>query len=363
VLAAGLSMLTVIEDSGATDLRFDAAIGRAVPAPPLWSPSRLEILGACPQHYFFRHTLRVDELEEPADDFDLDAREIGAIVHAVLHDVYGRIFGTARPGAERIGEPAKDGQARGYLEDAWKRSAAGLAARMRTRYPLLWESISAHLTESLRSFLDEDLAALAAAGARVVATEEEAPAGLDLGGGRRLEIRGRFDRIVRRRDGGLVVSDYKSSGNLDRHVSITEALKGIRLQMPLYLLMAETLRPRWGEAAAPIDAEVLGVGPAFEEVERRAALDPEKFELHRGALLESISVLLGLAEAGHYPLNRGSRLCRACPYLRACRRNHPPTLDRLAGAPAGRDYALLKRKSTRASTLAAAGAAAAGQEP
>jgi len=62
---------------------------------------------------------------------------------------------------------------------------------------------------------------------------------------------------------GLIVSDYKTSGKLARHVSPAQILKGMSLQLPLYLLLLESLSRDGRVEAPPARADVLGVGPAF----------------------------------------------------------------------------------------------------
>jgi len=349
-LHAGLSMLRVIDDPGSGDLRFDASLGAAA-SPDEWSPSRLENLGACPQNYFFRHVLRVEELLEPSEEYDVEAQEMGRAVHEVLHDVYG---GLSRGDPSALpGDPeraVRDSQA--LAEAAWARRTRGLQARLGARYPLLWEATSALWQEALRRFLACDVVALARAGAQVLGAELEAPATLALGTeGAAIRVHGRFDRLARLDGGDLLVSDYKSSGKIEDHARLLDFLKGSRLQMPLYILMAETLRERWTSPGAAVRAEVLGVGPWFPAGENRAEVDGEAFARYREGFLETLRVLIALAAAGHFPLNETSRVCRYCPYVRACRRTHGPTLDRLAAAPAGQAYLLLRGKSTKAPSL------------
>jgi len=355
-LHAGLAMLRVIDDPGSADLRFDASPGGAAPpggaaAPDAWSPSRLEHLGACPQHYFFRHLLRVEELLEPSEEYDVEAQEMGRSVHEVLHDVYSGLSG-GDPSA-RLADPERAvRESRALAEAAWARRTRGLRARLSARYPLLWEATSALWQEALHRFLAGDVAALARTGARLLGAELEAPATLSLGAeGAAIQVHGRFDRLVSLEGDDLLVSDYKSSGTIEDHVRLLDFLKGSRLQMPLYILMAEALRERWASPGAAVRAEVLGVGPSFAADESRAEVDGEAFARYREGFLETLRVLVALAAAGHFPLNETSRVCRYCPYLRACRRTHGPTLDRLAAVPAGQEYLLLRGKSTKAPRL------------
>ncbi|HEU4402622.1 MAG TPA: PD-(D/E)XK nuclease family protein, partial [Candidatus Polarisedimenticolia bacterium] len=355
-LRAGLSNLRVIEEDDAPtgpDLRYDAFIGESIPPSGPWSPSRLEALGACPQHYFFRHLLRVEELQEPAEGYEIDPLDLGRVVHAVLQEVYEGLQAAGHLRGDGIDPEGAVRAAQVSVARIWGEKTGRLAARMRPRYPLLFEATSAHWIEALRRFLAEDVARLVRDGARLVGLEKEASASLPLGAaGRPLSLAGRFDRVVRLAAGDLVVSDYKSSRRLREMVDLADILKGSRLQMPLYILLAEAGLPEWGAAGARVRAEVLGVGPAVDPEESRFEVDAEKFARHREGFGETLTVLLDLAATGFYPLNEESRVCGYCPYTRACRRGHAATLERLAAAPGGGDYARLRRKSTRAPTLA-----------
>jgi len=352
VLRAGLGMMRAIEEWSGTDaarLRFDAFAGEAAQKPGPLSPSRLELLGSCPQHYFFRHVLRAKEMEEVREGYEIDAREIGSVVHAVLHDVYREL---SAPDGRLAATAADDLPARAaeLARRSWEGRARVLAARTRTRFPILWETTESIWLKAIAAFLARDLPALQRQEARLAGLEKEAAAGIPLGtNGAPLEVRGRFDRVVAGPD-GVVVSDYKTSRNIEHHVDATRMLKGLSLQMPLYLLLAETLAARGEMDAAPARGEVLGVGPRHDG-NSRDTLEIATLDKHRAGLLETLGVLAGLSAGGTFPLNEGSWLCDYCPYTRACRRWHVPTLARLASAPAAADYALVRRKNTKQPTL------------
>src|SRR5207249_2627278 len=71
-LRACLPMLAAIEEFAPADLRFDACVEGAGRKTEVWSPSRLEDLGTCPQRYFFRRVLRIDEMEEIPEGYELE---------------------------------------------------------------------------------------------------------------------------------------------------------------------------------------------------------------------------------------------------------------------------------------------------
>jgi ATP-dependent helicase/nuclease subunit B len=365
LLNAGLNMLSKTESFAPDDLGFDAFVGDQVPPPSSWSPSRLETFGNCPQQYFFRHVLRVEELAEPAEGHEMDVRETGERVHQILHDIYEKLLEggeLSSPGAD-----SREAAARvmNLIGAAWADNTADLAQRMHARYPVLWRSVSEIWKNALQTVLLHDLARLDREGIRVLGLEQQASADIPLtADGESLSLLGRFDRVIRSADGSVLVSDYKSAGNLARHVEPAGMLKGLRLQMPLYVLMAEQLATEWGAEKKGASAEVIGVGPSHvsgstvgtaleESFSALATLEAGKFEEIRHGFMETLQILHDLAGKGAYPFKEGPR-CSYCPYDRACRRLHAPSVTRLAGAHIPRLFMKLNSKSTRAKTIAEA---------
>jgi inactivated superfamily I helicase len=349
-LAAGLDFLRAIEASDPCP--FDALVGPPHPADGSvtgrpacerpWSPSRLAALGACPQRYFFRHVLRVDEWDEPAEASALDGAAMGLAVHAVLAETY------RDPSAADL---------RLRLRRAWDRETAPIASRLDALYPGLWSILGDRWLASLLVFLERDASRLPGRGASL-AGEEAIEATLPLGmPGEAVAIQGRFDRVIRARE-LWTVTDYKTGGTLEDWVDPARFLKGTRLQMAIYRLMAEAAAARAADPVSRgvprIDLEVLGVGPRFDlsPDAARAALDTGAFETLKGGILESIRVLLRLPEQGLYPLHEEASHCSWCVFDRACRRGHAATRERLEACPELRDHRLMRRKQTRRPLLA-----------
>jgi ATP-dependent helicase/nuclease subunit B len=371
-LDAGLAMMDAVEAFAPADLSYDALVDEAAAAPERWSPSRLETLGNCPQQYLFRHVLRVEELQEPSEAYETDLREIGERVHRILHGVYDRLIqegDLSRPGAD-----PKQAASRvmGLLNQAWAEQTLDLAERMHGRYPLYWKTFSDLWKNALLTFLLYDIAEMQGGRVRLIGLEKEASTAIDLGEGRELLLRGRFDRVVRGADGSLLLVDYKTGGNLERRVDRALILKGVQVQMPLYALMGAELASSWGVEGGKASAEVIGVGPAHAQeaaagpagahgYPARAGLDPERFAQIREGFTETLRVLVDLAASGFFPLRKGSR-CDYCPYDRACRRYHAPTVNRITSAPRAASFLLLSGKSTRAMTLSEVTRRAGGEE-
>jgi len=201
------------------------------------SVSRLEEFAGCPFRFFVRSGLRAGERKI----FELDARERGSFQHDVLKIFHEQLM------AE--GKRWRD------LTPAEARSRAGkIAAGLTENYRdgLLRDTAESRfaaraLAESLQDFVEVIVSWLreqnefdpAAAelefdsqpGARIPAWE------IDLGGGHKLALHGRIDRVDLWRDpaGGdalALVLDYKSSGKkLDKVL----AEHGVQLQLLTYL--------------------------------------------------------------------------------------------------------------------------------
>jgi hypothetical protein len=122
-------------------------------------------------------------------------------------------------------------------------------------------------------------------------------------------------------------------------------LKAQTLQVPLYWLIG-------GERTR---VELLGVGPRYDDVEESQRITEfrgfDKPQWHEG-FLETVRTLVDLAAKGRFPLHEDSH-CRYCNYEQACRRLHPPTVERESHAPDSLRYRSLQKKSrTRAPTFA-----------
>jgi hypothetical protein len=349
-LRAGLETLRLIESFAPERLDHDACVGGTRTFRGVWTPSRIERLGTCPQRFFFEDVLGAAEMERVPEAYELEPAEIGSRVHEVLHDLY-RPLAAGGPDASR----ARAGLAE-RLPAVWRTRMADLADRLQADYPVFWRAVETRWLAAIDRFVRDDLERLAADEAAILGLEEEVAGTLAPGRGPAVELRGRLDRVVRRADGALVVADYKTAGDLEARTAITPALKGLHLQLPLYVHLARTRAAAWGAEGAPIEAELLGVGPDFAAAEggssaARRPLDLRLLADHGEAFRETVRVLLDLSRAGLFPLHDGP-WCDYCPYTRACRRTHVPTVRRLAGAPGLRDYHSLALKSSRRPLLA-----------
>lgn len=213
-----------------------------------------------------------------------------------------------------------------------------MARRIGGRFGTLWRAQERGWLQAIRLFLDADIPRIVELAPDAVELESNARSTLDLGEGVRLKAIGRFDRLLRSGE-KLLVCDYKTSGKLDEKTNVTRMLKGRSIQVPLYALLAGT----------GAGVELLGVGPCYyrndDEQKTSSSFYGVEGREHEG-LLETMRVLVSLADNGLYPINPPDP-CRWCPFASACRRNHAPTLQRELQARDTADYRDLAEKNKR----------------
>jgi ATP-dependent helicase/nuclease subunit B len=201
------------------------------------SVSRLEEFAACPFRFFIRSGLRADERKV----FELDARERGSFQHDVLKNFHEQLMAegkrwrdiTPADARERVGKIAAgltENYRDGLLRDTAESRFAALA-----------------LAESLQDFVAVIVAWLRGQNEFDPSAAElefdnqpdaRAPAWeIDLGGGHKLSLHGRIDRVDLWRDKNsddalALVLDYKSSGKKLDKVLVEH---GVQLQLLAYL--------------------------------------------------------------------------------------------------------------------------------
>ncbi len=344
-LAAGLDLIRGTESFAPGDLRYDGRIGASAEARAHLGVTALEQLGRCPLQFFFARVLRIRELEREASPFEMPYDEMGRRVHQLMERLYREL---ADAGLLESGDPERAVEhASARLDDAWDEAMGDLGKRRADRLGLLWRLTGTIWKDAIRLFLAKDLARIVDRGWRVAALEEPAVLELDTADGGRVAVRGRFDRRLVL-DGRSWVGDYKTYGRLEKHGRVADMLRGERLQVPLYRLMA-------GDEAR---VSLLGVGPYYDlesdNPDYATELDWTGFDDRKRArtdgFLETVQVLLALDRGGAYPL-RPAEHCSYCAYLAACRQNHPPTLERDANAPDTADYRDVLNKKDWVPTL------------
>jgi hypothetical protein len=201
------------------------------------------------------------------------------------------------------------------------------------RLPVLGRQLERNWAGAVRATLQADLARIAQHQLRLVGIEERRRERLDLGQGVRLRLSARFDRRLQGAQGTLV-GDYKTSKHLRDRVNPSSMLKGRSLQVPLYWLLAGT----------DSKVEVLGVHPQLEPDETRELFSGFTDDPRTESFRETVRVLAVLAHSGSFPFRKGPH-CNGCPFTAACRRHHPPSVNREERYEDGAPFRALCRKS------------------
>jgi len=254
----------------------------------------------------------------------------------VLREVYTRLRDDGAFTGDAIG--ARVIRARQILREAWSATAGDADPARALRLPMLLRIEDAGWLGRLDDFLDADLRRMACDGLVPESLEHGASAALQ-GGPRGLVIRARFDRVLRG-DAFAVVSDYKTGGELSARVKPGAMLSGGALQVPIYALLSGS------------SVELLGVGPKHDPDTDFVRFDGFKSDDQREGFLETLRVLIALADAGRFPIHPDDH-CDWCDYRSACRHGHPPTLFREGHAADVKDARDCWSKTAKAPTLAA----------
>jgi ATP-dependent helicase/nuclease subunit B len=223
--------------SGALPTELLAAWRQTLPEE--WTPSQLESHARCPYQLFAGLGLRLAEPE--VAELDIDPRDEGSLVHAVLERfLRDRLAHAALPLRDTPDE--RDRLSR-FAEELF----ACFASDGRAGDPALWAGRRA----AVRARLGRVLSAEAAASGDAVPVLLEYRFGGDSGvpplvlgmGAGEVRLRGRLDRVDASAD-RLVLIDYKNSGSPSWKKKLApEALGETNFQLPAYLLAAARALP------------------------------------------------------------------------------------------------------------------------
>jgi ATP-dependent helicase/nuclease subunit B len=201
------------------------------------SVSRLEEFAACPFRFFVRSGLRADDRKV----FELDARERGSFQHDVLKNFHEQLMAEGKRWRDIAPAEARTrvGKIAAELTENYRDGLLRDTAESRFAARALAESLQdfvAVIVAWLREQNEFDPSAAELEfdnkpGVRAPAWE------IDLGGGHKLALHGRIDRVDLWRDKNsddafALVLDYKSSSKKLDKVLVEH---GVQLQLPAYL--------------------------------------------------------------------------------------------------------------------------------
>jgi RecB family exonuclease len=245
-----------------TFTRFDGNLGSVTGLPDpadgerVSSPTALESWVTCPHAFFLRKVLYIEAVEQPEELISIGPADRGTLMHDALDAFF-------RAGHLPDVQGLWDISQREALRDLALERAKELEESGRTGHPTMWERERALVLDDLDRLLTQDEKVRSTHQREQVSSElafgrKSQPAvEVPLPDGRTVRMVGSADRVDKRADGSLVVTDYKS-GKADAFKGLSEDdpdKNGSKLQLPAYALAA-----RAAHGDKPVHAEYWFIG-------------------------------------------------------------------------------------------------------
>ncbi|TLY35896.1 MAG: hypothetical protein E6K60_09145 [Nitrospirae bacterium] len=335
LLEQGLKVVAMLDGPLPALTPYDGLLGMSH---PYWkmveekgvSPTSLERYARCPFQYFASNVLRLTPLPKPESVSELEGRTRGMLCHRVLRALYQRL---QIAGPQPKVEPD---EARAWLNEEATRVFGEFERSESIGYSFLWQLAKEEIMSLTEGLVLADLEECHDSGYFPALFEVETEGVLDLDGfsSRPLAIHGVLDRVDIKKDGEqfhLRVVDYKYTPGktmraCDKNLALA-AIRGLRLQPPLYALMARHLLP--DETAVPQSAAFYFLAPHWKEGSlRRTSLDASCWQGQTGRMIAaSVRRIVDGLRAGYYAVLPAD-YCGYCDFAAACRSNHDPTRRR-----------------------------------
>jgi ATP-dependent helicase/nuclease subunit B len=302
-----------VPDAG---MRLDPFTGTAVV-----SPTQLEDAASCPFRHFLRRGLGVDAIE--SGDRERDIWIDPLLRGSLLHDLYASLLRRCRSAKRRAS--VKDD--RDWLLQRGRTMLDDLAREMPPASVEIRDRETELFLEDLDLFINAEALldtsrtpiGFEVSFGRADAVDDEPlahadPVTIDVGGGRKLRIAGRIDRIDRVGPATYEIVDYKTGGFWAKDWKGTFA-GGTRLQHALYGLAARDLLERI-DAGARVSGAQYYFSSAKGHQERKRIDAPAAAKLQ-----EVLSDLREVIASGTFIHARDEGACQFCRHGYACGKN------------------------------------------
>jgi len=274
-------------------------------------PTRLERYLRCPFTFLLRDILGLAAPDEPGATLDMEARELGTLVHAILEKAYARVMTGQGQDDAADGGPSLDEMLRA-LDGAWQEGCAEAERRGVTGAALAWEVRRRLLLDDLREAVRRDPVFAAGEGRPHLVEwrfgeELGRPVSLDLEGGVTVRFAGRLDRVDTAPWGARVI-DYKAGRGTTEGKILDE---GLSVQLPVYQLALRQAGER----------DVPEITCAYRFVTRRGGFGDEPLREDEAAsaarLRRLLSRITAFIETGVFARSTGGT-CDHCDVAYAC---------------------------------------------
>ena len=316
------------------------------------SPTTLEAFGICPFKFFMGEVLELESLEEPEKIDVIAAVDLGSLYHRILKDFYGHLIEKGY-----FYKKAKGLNPIELLHSITQKYFTDIEQKIPIPYPILWENKKEEVLGFLAKFVTWDLDRIEQTG--YIPTYLERKAHLSAQDeliklmsvyskqdkASELTFKGKIDRIDLKSTENAIkyrVIDYKS-GKYPKENLLKSAIRGQKLQLPFYIVMAERLlseeirkrRIRQGQTSLE-DASFVYIAQDMEDKKGQKGV-PEKaikgkeWEDSQGQCWETVKEFLHYIREGIFPISptENTQKCEWCEFVAACRRGHQPLKARL----------------------------------
>ena len=316
------------------------------------SPTTLEAFGICPFKFFMGKVLELESLEEPEKIDVIAAVDLGSLYHRILKDFYGHLIEKGY-----FYKKAKGLNPIELLHSITQKYFTDIEQKIPIPYPILWENKKEEVLGFLAKFVTWDLDRIEQTG--YIPTYLERKAHLSAQDeliklmsvyskqdkASELTFKGKIDRIDLKSTENAIkyrVIDYKS-GKYPKENLLKSAIRGQKLQLPFYIVMAERLlseeirkrRIRQGQTSLE-DASFVYIAQDMEDKKGQKGV-PEKaikgkeWEDSQGQCWETVKEFLHYIREGIFPISptENTQKCEWCEFVAACRRGHQPLKARL----------------------------------
>jgi len=316
------------------------------------SPTALESFGICPFKYFMGEVLELESLEEPEKIDVIAAVDLGSLYHGILKDFYGHLL---RQGY--FYKKVKGIKPIEFLHSIAKKYFTDIERQIPIPYPILWENKKEEILDYLTKFVTWDLDRIEQTGYIPAYLERKAHLSAQdelvklisvsskQDKASELTFKGKIDRIDLKLMGDTVsfrVVDYKSGRPL-KEKPIKCAVRGQKLQLPFYIVMAERLlseeikRGHIPQGKASIeDASFVYIAQDMEDKKgqegvQEKSIKGDEWKEHQGQCWETVKEFLSYIRDGIFSISptEDPQKCEWCEFSTVCRRGHQPLRIRL----------------------------------
>jgi ATP-dependent helicase/DNAse subunit B len=316
------------------------------------SPTALESFGICPFKFFMGKVLELESLEEPEKIDVIAAVDLGSLYHGILKDFYGHLL---RQGY--FYKKAKEIKPIELLHGIAQKYFTDIERQIPIPYPILWENKKEEVLGFLTKFVTWDLDRIEQTGYIPAYLERKAHLSAQdelvklisvsskQDKASELTFKGKIDRIDLKSTGNVVgfrVIDYKS-GKYSKENLLKTAIRGQKLQLPFYIVMAERLLSEeikrghipQGKASME-DASFVYIAQDVEDKKGQKGVPAKtikgkEWEDSQGQCWETVKEFLSYIRDGIFPISptEDTQKCEWCEFSTVCRKGHQPQKFRL----------------------------------